>query len=158
MVMKDRKVLTDLPLEIPDEDESLGQDHQAVDEEDEVEGMHDETVDVVANQKDVNDHNDDQPDKPVLGEEATDSLHTEVKAADVGDDQAGVKEGVAENRSRENEIGVVEVENLVLAGNVEIMRTEDNDKHVDTEEDDDKFAEDVDVKDLNVEVANGALS
>ena len=119
--------------------------------------MDDEAVEVEADQEQVDANHDDEPDEPVLGEEALEFLHAEVKAADVGDHEARVEKSVAENRCGEDEIGALELDNFVLGGHKPVVGGEDDDEKVDTEEDDHELAEDVDIEDFDVEEANRAL-
>lgn len=84
-------------------------------------------------------------------------MGSEEESTDVTNDEAGVEESVAEDSSSEDQVVVVETVGLNCVRNVECMRREDHDQHVDTEEDDNQLPKNVDVENLNVEIANSAL-
>ena len=148
---------TYLSFEVPDHDEGLAQHHEHVDQEDEVEGVDDKAVDVVADKENVDANHEDEPDEPVLGEEALEFLHAEVETADVGDHKGRVEKSVAENGSSEDEIGALELDDFVVGRHEPVVGREDDDEQVDTEENDHELAEDVNIEDFDVEEANWAL-
>jgi len=119
--------------------------------------MDDETVGVEADQEEVDDDNNNQSDKPILGEEVANPVGSEEESTDVTDDETGVEEGVAENGSGEDQVGVIETDDLNCIGNVECVRRENDDEHVDTEEDCHQLPENVDVENLDIEIPNSVL-
>ena len=119
--------------------------------------MDNKAVDVVADKENVDANHEDEPDEPVLGEEALEFLHAEVETADVGDHEGRVEKSVAENGSSEDEIGALELDDFMLGRHEPVVGREDDDEEVDTEENDHELAEDVYIEDFDVEEANWAL-